>query len=83
MPLFRGAIQTLAGLYDTQTDPRYTDVLTRVGEDGERFSTTLLEARTLEEMEARLRCDYLRTDLTYGLMGRLPGPRETLTAITW
>ncbi|GAA3122502.1 4-hydroxyphenylacetate 3-hydroxylase family protein [Streptosporangium carneum] len=69
---FRGAVQTLAGLYDTQTDPRYIDTLTQVGEDGERFSTTLLAAQTLEEMETRLRCEYLRTDLTYGLMGRLP-----------
>lgn len=72
-PPFQGIIETMAGLYDAQHDPRYTETMTyRPQPSGERVSTTLLPARTLEEMQARVRCDYLRTDLTYGLMGRIP-----------
>ena len=41
-------------------------------ETGETYSTTLLEARDYEDVLARQRCDRLRTELTYGMMGRLP-----------
>lgn len=72
-PAFKGIITTMAGLYDAQHDERYLDILSYVSATtGERVSTTLMPARTAEEMNARLRCEYLRTDLTYGLMGRIP-----------
>ncbi|WP_326755662.1 4-hydroxyphenylacetate 3-hydroxylase [Streptomyces hirsutus] len=72
-PAFQGVLTTLAGLYDAQLDPEFADVLT-VWDDatGEAHSTTLLEARSHEDVLARLRCDRLRTELTYGMMGRLP-----------
>ncbi|CAM5437534.1 hypothetical protein SHIRM173S_00806 [Streptomyces hirsutus] len=72
-PAFQGVLTTLAGLYDAQLDPEFADVLTVWdGATGEAHSTTLLEARTHEDVLARLRCDRLRTELTYGMMGRLP-----------
>lgn len=72
-PAFQGVLTTLAGLYDAQLDPEFAEVLT-VWDDatGEAHSTTLLEARSHEDVLARLRCDRLRTELTYGMMGRLP-----------
>ncbi|MFC9854943.1 4-hydroxyphenylacetate 3-hydroxylase family protein [Streptomyces prasinus] len=72
-PAFRGVLTTLAGLYDAQRDPEFADVLTvRDEASGETHSTTLLKARTHDDVRARLRCDRLRTELTYGMMGRLP-----------
>lgn len=72
-PPFQGAIQELARLYDAQHDPAYRDILTYPSPtSGERVSTTFLLARTWEEIEQRLRCDRLRCELTYGMMGRLP-----------
>lgn len=72
-PAFQGVLATLAGLYDAQSDPEFADVLTvRDAATGERHSTTLLEARDHEDVLARQRCDRLRTELTYGMMGRLP-----------
>jgi aromatic ring hydroxylase len=69
---FKGVLGTVASLYDAQHDPQYQDVMTyELPESGERVSRSYYPARTSEEMQARLRCDYVRTDLTYGLMGRL------------
>lgn len=72
-PAFQGVLMTLAGLYDAQFDPELADVLTvKDAETGETHSTTLLEAQDYEDVLARQRCDRLRTELTYGMMGRLP-----------
>ena len=69
---FRGIVETIAAVYDAQHDPRFRDVVTFVpdGSD-ERVSATYFAARTREEAERKLLCDRLRTDMTYGLMGRL------------
>ncbi|MBS4752143.1 hypothetical protein KG112_04895 [Nocardioides sp. zg-ZUI104] len=72
-PAFQGVLRTLAGLYDAQHDPELADVLTVADpRTGQVHSTTLLEVHTLDDARTRLRCDRLRTDLTYGMMGRLP-----------
>ncbi len=69
---FQGVVATLASLFDAQHSDEYRDVMTYVSPaSGERVSTTYLPARTLEQMHQRLRCDFVRTDLTYGCMGRL------------
>jgi aromatic ring hydroxylase len=69
---FKGVLGTIAALFDAQFDPRYQDVTTyQPAGSAERVSRSYFPARTFEEMQARLRCDHLRTDLTYGLMGRL------------
>jgi aromatic ring hydroxylase len=72
-PPFQGIIETLAGLYDAQHDPRHIETMTYLCPSmADRVSTTLMPARSTEEMQARVQCDYLRTDLTYGVMGRIP-----------
>lgn len=72
-PPFRGAIHELAKLYDAQHDPAYRDILTYPSPTtGERVSVSFLMAKTVEEIEQRLRNDRLRAELTYGMMGRLP-----------
>ncbi|MCL3816861.1 4-hydroxyphenylacetate 3-hydroxylase family protein [Aeromicrobium wangtongii] len=72
-PAFQGVLSTLGALYDAQADPELAGVLTTTDADsGEVHSTTLLEAQDHDDVLARLRCDRLRTDLTYGMMGRLP-----------
>lgn len=72
-PAFQGVLATLAALYDAQSDPDLAPILTTTDfSTGETYSTTLLEAQDHDEVLARLRCDRLRTDLSYGMMGRLP-----------
>lgn len=71
-PAFQGVLATLAALYDAQSDPDLAPILTTTDSAGQTFSTTLLEAQDHDEVLARLRCDRLRTDLSYGMMGRLP-----------
>nr|UII03343.1 4-hydroxyphenylacetate 3-monooxygenase oxygenase component [Paraburkholderia sp.] len=65
-------IQTIADVFDAQHNEAYHDILTYVSpETGERVSKTYFPAQTVEEFRERRRCEYLRTDLTYGMMGRL------------
>ncbi|WP_406724435.1 4-hydroxyphenylacetate 3-hydroxylase N-terminal domain-containing protein [Streptomyces sp. GD-15H] len=72
-PAFQGVLTTLAGLYDAQLDPEFADVLTVWDtETGEAHSATLLEVHDHDDVLTRQRCDRLRTELTYGMMGRLP-----------
>lgn len=69
---FKGVIGTIAEIYDAQHDPRYRDIMTFTPEGAEEpVSATYFPARTQDEVERKLLCDRLRTDLTYGLMGRL------------
>ncbi len=69
---FRGIIQTIASLYDAQFDPSYQEVMTYIlPETGERVCRNYHRAMTQDEMMARLRCDHVRADLTFGVMGRL------------
>ncbi|MDB5838858.1 MAG: 4-hydroxyphenylacetate 3-hydroxylase [Herminiimonas sp.] len=68
----KGVISTIAGMFDVQHTPEYQDIITYVSPaTGHRVSKTYMPASTLEEFQDRLRCDYARTDLTYGYMGRL------------
>ncbi len=71
-PAFRGVLATLAALQDAQFDPAWQDVLTCIDPaTGERIARGHVPAHGWEEMRARLRCDHLRADMTFGLMGRL------------
>jgi 4-hydroxyphenylacetate 3-monooxygenase/anthranilate 3-monooxygenase (FAD)/4-hydroxyphenylacetate 3-monooxygenase len=70
-PAFRGIVATLASLYDLHHEHRGT--LTYPSPTtGAPVSTAFLMAKTTEEVEARIRADEMRTDYTFGLMGRLP-----------
>lgn len=72
-PAFAGVLGTLAGLYDANHDPALREALTTVDPvTGDRHSTTLLAATSYDDVLRRVRCDRIRTDLTYGMMGRLP-----------
>lgn len=72
-PGFANSAAELARVYDLQHDERYRDLLTFPSpHDGEPVSVSFLRAATLGEVERRVRGESLRTDLTYGLMGRLP-----------
>jgi 4-hydroxyphenylacetate 3-monooxygenase/anthranilate 3-monooxygenase (FAD)/4-hydroxyphenylacetate 3-monooxygenase len=69
---FKGIIGTLAALYDAQSEPEYRDAMTFADpESGECISRSYQRARTWDEFKARMRADYLRTDMTYGMLGRL------------
>lgn len=69
---FKGVINTIAQIYDSQHSEFYANATTYVSPtSGERVSTSYLPAQTLTEFQQRLRCDYIRTDLTCGMMGRL------------
>lgn len=72
-PRFRGAAHELARIYDLQHDPRYRDILTFASpSDGAPVSTSFLLATSVEEVERRMAGESIRTDLSYGMMGRLP-----------
>ena len=70
---FSGVINQMAALYDLQHDARYQDAMTYLSpKDKKPVSTSFLLAKTFEEMQQRVRGESLRTDFTYGVMGRLP-----------
>ncbi len=72
-PRFRGAAGELARIYDLQHDPRYRAILTFPSPaTGEPVSTSFLWATTFDEVQRRVQGEGVRTDLSYGLMGRLP-----------
>lgn len=71
-PPLQRVIDSVAATFDLQHDPAWQEVITYVSpSSGERVSTTYLPARSHAEFQQRLRCDYARTDATYGMMGRL------------
>jgi aromatic ring hydroxylase len=71
-PQLQGIIATIAGLYDDQHDPKYSDILTyRSPSTGDLVSKTYLEARTHDELKQLAGCFHLRALRTFGLMGRL------------
>ncbi len=72
-PAFRRGVEELARVYDHQHDPAYKSTLTFTSpSDGKPVSTSFMMAKTMDELELRIRGESLRADLTYGLMGRLP-----------
>lgn len=79
-PGFARSAAELAGLYDRQHDPAYRDILTFPSpKDGERVSTSFWMAKSNEDIDRRIQGESLRTDLTYGLMGRLPDYMNAFT----
>ena len=69
---FRGAVQTVASLYDMQHDPRLQDVLTYVDENGERSNRSFQQMRTIEDLVQRSKANKLTMDAVHGMMGRAP-----------
>lgn len=82
-PPFARAIEQLARLYDLQHDPQYQAALTYPSPaDGQPVSTSFLMADTWEDIQRRMDGERIRTDFTYGLMGRLPDYMNAFMADT-
>src|SRR4051812_16043892 len=80
---FQGVIQTLASLYDLQSDPQLGPNMTYPSPaDGEPVSTSFLMADNWDDVQKRVAGESIRTDATYGLMGRLPDYMNAFLADT-
>jgi aromatic ring hydroxylase len=80
---FQGVIQTLASLYDLQSDPQFGPNMTYPSPaDGEPVSTSFLMADNWDDVQKRVVGEGIRTDATYGLMGRLPDYMNAFLADT-
>jgi 4-hydroxyphenylacetate 3-monooxygenase len=70
-PAFRAGARTVAALYDMKRDPANLEVASYV-ENGERYSSYWLRARSQADLAKRMRAHRLIADATYGLFGRSP-----------
>ncbi len=70
-PVFKGIVQTLAGLYDMQHDPQHRDALT-YEDHGRRHGMSFLPARTKDDLARRSAAYKIWADATLGFMGRCP-----------
>jgi 4-hydroxyphenylacetate 3-monooxygenase oxygenase component len=68
---FRGAIASLAALYDLQHQHR-PELTFPSPSNGEPVAAAYLMAQTVEQFEFRIRAEQMRADFTFGLMGRMP-----------
>lgn len=71
-PAFARAAQTISDLYDFKADEVNREVMTYVDDDGGRYSTYFMRARTREDLAKRSAAHKLLADLSYGLLGRSP-----------
>jgi len=70
-PVFRGAIQSIAELYDLQHDPRYRDfMLCTSPSTGDAVHVSFQIPRTKQELINKRKAFKLRTDHNFGFMGR-------------
>jgi len=70
-PAFAEAAKVVAGMFDAKRAPETRDVFS-YEENGERYSTWYLQAKTADDLRRRMRCHKAVADLTYGMMGRSP-----------
>ena len=78
-PAFRRSVDTLAGFFDAQHDPKFRDALTFVDPDsGDRFSTSWLVPRNREVLERRRVALKISTFHTFGVFGRPPDYGSTI-----
>ena len=70
-PAFRGAAETVAGIYDLKADPANREVMS-YEEDGGRHSFYFLRARTREDLQQRMEGHRRIAEFTYGMFGRSP-----------
>jgi 4-hydroxyphenylacetate 3-monooxygenase len=72
-PAFRGAVQSVAQLYDLAASPERRDVMTYPSpKTGERVSRAFLLPRDRAELASRRAALEVLAESTYGLMGRSP-----------
>ena len=70
-PAFAAAAQTVAGIYDAKRAPENLDLYS-YEEDGERYSTWYLRAKSKDDLRRRMNCHKGIADMTYGMLGRSP-----------
>lgn len=72
-PAFRGAVRSVAGLYDAAVDPANREIMTYPSpETGEPLNVAYLIPRSTEDLARRRKGLRLWADMTHGLMGRTP-----------
>jgi 4-hydroxyphenylacetate 3-monooxygenase len=72
-PAFRGAVRSVAQLYDLATSPEHRDVLTYPSpKTGERVNRAFLLPRDRADLASRRAALETWAESTYGLMGRSP-----------
>ena len=72
-PIFAGPLRSIMEQYDLQLRPDTVDIMTTLDPaTGERYSTGFLVPRSAEDLARRRRSYKLRTDHTFGFMGRAP-----------
>lgn len=71
-PAFAGICQTLARAYDLQHQSGTRDIMTFVGDDGLRVSTSYLLPRDADGLRRRRANTELWVRETFGMVGRLP-----------
>ncbi len=72
-PAFRGAVRSIAQLYDLSASPEHRETMTFPSPaTGEPVNKCFLLPRTPEDLAARRRAHRLWADATFGMMGRSP-----------
>jgi 4-hydroxyphenylacetate 3-monooxygenase len=70
-PAFRNGAHSIAAIYDMKAAPENRDVMT-YEEDGKRYSTYFLRARTKADLEKRNAAHRRIAQMSYGMFGRSP-----------
>jgi len=70
-PAFAPAAQTVAAMYDAKRAPENLETFS-FEEDGERYSTWYLRAKTKDDLRRRMKCHKGCADMCYGMLGRSP-----------
>jgi aromatic ring hydroxylase len=80
-PVFRRPIQSIAQLYDLQTQPEHREVMTYAG-DGGPCGSSFMIPRTRADLVKRRQSMKVWADATFGMVGRSPDYLNTVL-MTW
>ena len=80
-PVFRRPIQSIAQLYDLQTQPEHREVMTYAGDGGPDGSSFMIP-RTHGDLVKRRQSMKVWADATFGMVGRSPDYLNTVL-MTW
>ena len=80
-PVFRRPIQSIAQLYDLQTQPKHREVMTYAG-DGGPCGSSFMIPRTRADLVKRRQSMKVWADATFGMVGRSPDYLNTVL-MTW
>jgi 4-hydroxyphenylacetate 3-monooxygenase oxygenase component len=80
-PVFRRPVQSIAQLYDLQTQPQHRDLMTYAC-DGELAGSSFMIPRTHADLVKRRESMKIWADATFGMVGRSPDYLNTVL-MTW